>query len=118
MTTNISESMNATLVKVRELPITAFVNEIRLLCQRWFFERRNKAKDFTSKMSKDVEKKLEKRRDRAQIMDVSCLNFFYLSFILIMLQYYINCMEIKKNRTNFSFPVPVLIFSHNDIAAI
>ena len=76
MTTNISESMNAALVKVRELPITAFVNEIRLLCQRWFFERRSKAKDFTSKMSKDVEKKLEKRRDRAQIMDVSCLNFF------------------------------------------
>ncbi|KAL5576621.1 hypothetical protein UlMin_018320 [Ulmus minor] len=58
MTTNISESMNAALVK------------IRLLCQRWFFERRNKAKDFTSKMSKDVEKKLEKRRDRAQIMDI------------------------------------------------
>ncbi|KAL5554064.1 hypothetical protein UlMin_041465 [Ulmus minor] len=69
MTTNISKSMNAALVKVRELPITAFVNEIRLLCQRWFFERRNKAKDFTSKMSKDVEKKLEKRRDGAQIMD-------------------------------------------------
>ncbi|KAL5581631.1 hypothetical protein UlMin_014073 [Ulmus minor] len=32
MTTNISESLNAVLVKVRELPITAFVNEIRLLC--------------------------------------------------------------------------------------
>ncbi|KAL5576113.1 hypothetical protein UlMin_017812 [Ulmus minor] len=104
MTTNISESMNAALVKVRELPITAFVNEIRLLCQRWFFERRNKAKDFTSKMSKDVEKKLEKRRDRAQIMDVSCLNFFYLSFILIMLQYYINCMERKKKPYKFFFP--------------
>lgn len=102
MMNNIFESMNAALLKVRELPITAFVNEIRLLCQRWFFERRNKAKDFTSKMSKDVEKKLEKRRDRAQIMDVSCLTFFfYLSFILIMLKYYINCMERKKKRTNF-----------------
>ncbi|KAL5576769.1 hypothetical protein UlMin_018468 [Ulmus minor] len=32
MTTNISESMNAVLVKVRELPITTFINEIRLLC--------------------------------------------------------------------------------------
>ncbi|KAL5556423.1 hypothetical protein UlMin_038659 [Ulmus minor] len=39
MTTNISESLNAVLVKVRELPITAFVNEIRLLCQKWFHER-------------------------------------------------------------------------------
>ncbi|KAL5568441.1 hypothetical protein UlMin_025016 [Ulmus minor] len=36
MTTNISESFNAVLVKVRELPIIAFVNEVRLLCQRWF----------------------------------------------------------------------------------
>ncbi|KAL5575150.1 hypothetical protein UlMin_016849 [Ulmus minor] len=43
MTTNISESLNAVLVKVRELPITAFVNEIRLLCQKWFHERRTKA---------------------------------------------------------------------------
>ena len=37
MTTNISESMNVVLVKVRELPITAFVNEIRLMCQKWFY---------------------------------------------------------------------------------
>ncbi|KAL5580372.1 hypothetical protein UlMin_012814 [Ulmus minor] len=42
MTTNISESLNAVLVKVREFPITAFVNEIRLLCQKWFHERRTK----------------------------------------------------------------------------
>lgn len=71
MTMNISESMNAVLVKVRELPITTFVNEIRLLCQKWFYERRNKASDYTSIMSKVVEKKLEKRRDQAQKMDVS-----------------------------------------------
>ncbi|KAL5580252.1 hypothetical protein UlMin_012694 [Ulmus minor] len=32
MTMNILESLNAVLVKVRELPITAFVNEIWLLC--------------------------------------------------------------------------------------
>ncbi|KAL5549338.1 hypothetical protein UlMin_004569 [Ulmus minor] len=43
MTTNISESLNAVLVKVRELPITALVNEIWLLCQKWFHERRTKA---------------------------------------------------------------------------
>ncbi|KAL5544652.1 hypothetical protein UlMin_008436 [Ulmus minor] len=70
MTTNISESMNAVLVKVRELPITTFVNEIRLLCQKWFYERRNKAKDCTSKMSTDMEKKLERRRDQAQVIDI------------------------------------------------
>ena len=46
------------------------------------------------------------------------LDFFYLSFILIMLQYYINCMERKKKRTNFFFPIAVLICFHYEIAAI
>ena len=63
MTTNIFESMNAVLVKVRELPIIAFVNKIRLLCQKWFYKHRNKLKDCKSKMSTDIEKKLERRRD-------------------------------------------------------
>ncbi|KAL5549095.1 hypothetical protein UlMin_004326 [Ulmus minor] len=72
MTTNISESFNAVLVKVRELPITAFVNEVRLLCQRWFQQRRTKANGCSSRMSTDVENKLEQRRDRAQTMDVIC----------------------------------------------
>ncbi|KAL5582889.1 hypothetical protein UlMin_015331 [Ulmus minor] len=72
MTTNISESLNAVLVKVRELPITALVNEIRLLCQKWFHERRTKAAGCTTMMSKDVEMKLEGRKDRAQAMGVIC----------------------------------------------
>ncbi|KAL5576595.1 hypothetical protein UlMin_018294 [Ulmus minor] len=70
MTTNISESMNVVLVKVRELPITTFVNDIRLLCEKWFYDRRNKAKNCTRKMSTDVEKKLERRRDQAQVIDI------------------------------------------------
>ncbi|KAL5580370.1 hypothetical protein UlMin_012812 [Ulmus minor] len=68
MTTNISESLNAVLVRVRELPITAFVNEIRLLCQKWFHECRTKAGGCSSMMSKDVEMKLEQRKDRAQVI--------------------------------------------------
>ncbi|KAL5558468.1 hypothetical protein UlMin_034679 [Ulmus minor] len=72
MTTNISKSLNAVLVKVRELPMTAFVNEIRLLCQKWFHERRTKAACCTTMMSKDVETKLEERKDRAQAMGVIC----------------------------------------------
>ncbi|KAL5560536.1 hypothetical protein UlMin_036747 [Ulmus minor] len=36
MTTNISESLNAMLVKVRELPITAFVNEVICVDQYTF----------------------------------------------------------------------------------
>lgn len=68
--------MNATLAKVRKLLITAFVNEIHLMCQKWFYERRNKAKDWTTKMSTDVEKKLKRRRDQAQVMDISCTHIF------------------------------------------
>ncbi|KAL5554833.1 hypothetical protein UlMin_037069 [Ulmus minor] len=73
MTTNISESFNAVLVKVRELPITTFINEVRLLCQRWFHQRRTKSSGCSSRMSSDVENKLEQRRDRAQTMAVSVL---------------------------------------------
>ena len=76
MTTNISESMNAALVKVRELPITAFVNEIWLLYQKWLYKCRNKVKDCTSKISTDVEKKLERRQDQVQVMDISCTHIF------------------------------------------
>ena len=77
MTTNISESMNTALVKVREIPITTFVNEIHLMCKKWFYKRHNKAKYCTSKMSTDVEKKLEIRRDQTQVMDVSGRYIFF-----------------------------------------
>ena len=77
MTTNISESLNAMLVKVREFSITAFVNEIRLLCQKWFHECHTKAGGYSSMMSKDVETKLEQRKDRAQAMGVSFLMSLY-----------------------------------------
>ena len=71
MTTNIFESLNAVLVKFKELHITAFVNEIRLLYQKWFHKHRTKARNCTSRISKDVETKLEQRREHAQVMDVS-----------------------------------------------
>ena len=71
MTTNISELLNVVLVKVRELPITAFLNEIQLLCKKWFHECCTKVGGCNSRMLKDVETKLEQRRDRAQVMDVS-----------------------------------------------
>ena len=82
MTTNISESLNTALVKVRELSITVFVNEIRLLCQKWFHERLTKAVGCSSRMSKDVETKLEKRRDHAQSMDVSFLMLLYINQVI------------------------------------
>ncbi|KAL5544810.1 hypothetical protein UlMin_008594 [Ulmus minor] len=39
MTTNISEYINAILVKERNLPVTALAEEMRSLVQRWHYER-------------------------------------------------------------------------------
>ena len=82
MTTNISESLNAMMVKVKELPITAFVNEVRLLLQKWFHEWRTKAGCCSSRMSKDVETKLAQRRDREQSMDVRFLMLLYIKQVI------------------------------------
>ncbi|KAL5555972.1 hypothetical protein UlMin_038208 [Ulmus minor] len=43
MTTNISECINAILLKERELPVTALAEEMRSLVQRWHYERRTEA---------------------------------------------------------------------------
>ncbi|XP_050941311.1 uncharacterized protein LOC127149569 [Cucumis melo] len=42
ITTNISESMNSTLKKQRELPVMGLLESIRSLIQKWFYERRTK----------------------------------------------------------------------------
>ena len=41
ITTNISESLNSTMLKSRELPICSMLEVLRMMLQRWFFERRN-----------------------------------------------------------------------------
>ena len=43
MTTNISESLNSAMLKARELPICSMLEVLRMMLQRWFFERRNEA---------------------------------------------------------------------------
>ncbi|XP_038704741.1 uncharacterized protein LOC120000684 [Tripterygium wilfordii] len=65
LTTNIAESMNAALRDMRGLPITALVEQLRSLIQRWFHERRTKAASITSQLCKKVEKKMTKRNERA-----------------------------------------------------
>ncbi|KAL5580416.1 hypothetical protein UlMin_012858 [Ulmus minor] len=55
MTTNISECINAILVKERELPITAFAEEMRSLVQRWHYERRTEADKCKMKLTPSAE---------------------------------------------------------------
>ncbi|XP_050935686.1 uncharacterized protein LOC127144160 [Cucumis melo] len=46
MTTNISESLNSTMLKARELLICLMFKILRMMLQRWFFERRNEADNY------------------------------------------------------------------------
>ncbi|XP_050941587.1 uncharacterized protein LOC127149758 [Cucumis melo] len=41
MTTNIFENLNSTMLKARELSICSMLKVLRIMLQRWFFERRN-----------------------------------------------------------------------------
>ncbi|KAL5544562.1 hypothetical protein UlMin_008346 [Ulmus minor] len=55
MTTNISECINAILVKERELPITALAKEMRSLVQRWHYERHTEVDKCKTKLMPSAE---------------------------------------------------------------
>ncbi|KAA0047537.1 MuDRA-like transposase [Cucumis melo var. makuwa] len=52
MTTNIAESMNSILKEPRDLPIASFLEHVRALLQRWFWERREEGIKVTSTLTK------------------------------------------------------------------
>ncbi|KAL5540495.1 hypothetical protein UlMin_043089 [Ulmus minor] len=55
MTTNISECINAILLKERELPVTALTEEIRSLVQRWHHERWTEAKKCKTRLTPSLD---------------------------------------------------------------
>ncbi|XP_050942634.1 uncharacterized protein LOC103484010 [Cucumis melo] len=55
MTTNISESLNSAMLKVRELPICSMFEVLRIMLQRWFFERREVADYQVTDFTKTIE---------------------------------------------------------------
>ncbi|KAL5562648.1 hypothetical protein UlMin_032395 [Ulmus minor] len=55
MMTNISECINAILVKERELPVTALVEEMRSLVQRWHYERWTEAEKCKTRLTPSAE---------------------------------------------------------------
>ncbi|KAL5558548.1 hypothetical protein UlMin_034759 [Ulmus minor] len=55
ITTNISECINAILVKERELPVTALAEEMRSLVQRWHYERRTEAEKCKTRLTPSAE---------------------------------------------------------------
>ena len=55
MTTNISESLNSAMLKARELPICSMLEVLRMMLQRWFFERRNEVDYQVTDFMKTIE---------------------------------------------------------------
>ncbi|KAL5549646.1 hypothetical protein UlMin_004877 [Ulmus minor] len=61
MTTNISECINAILVKERELLVTALAKEMRCLVQRWHYERRTEVEKCKTKLTPSIEASLSEQ---------------------------------------------------------
>ncbi|KAL4028716.1 hypothetical protein IC575_011926 [Cucumis melo] len=63
MTTNITESMNSILKEPRDLPIASFLENVRVLLQCWFWERREEGIKVTSTLTKWVKLVIQKKQE-------------------------------------------------------
>ncbi|KAA0045018.1 MuDRA-like transposase [Cucumis melo var. makuwa] len=71
MTTNIAESMNSILKEPRDFPIASFLENVRALLQRWFWERREEGIKVTSTLTKWAELVIQKKQEGALTMKVN-----------------------------------------------
>ncbi|KAL0555836.1 hypothetical protein IC582_004337 [Cucumis melo] len=76
MTINRAESMNSILKEPRDLPIASFLEHVRALLQRWFWERREEGIKVTSTLTKWAELVLQKKQERALIMKVNPIDCY------------------------------------------
>ncbi|KAA0067351.1 MuDRA-like transposase [Cucumis melo var. makuwa] len=76
MTTNIAESMNSILKEPRDLPIASFLEYVRALLQRWFWERREEGIKVTSTLTKWEELVIQKKQEGALTMKVNPINCY------------------------------------------
>ncbi|XP_022145141.1 uncharacterized protein LOC111014656 [Momordica charantia] len=78
MTTNIVESVNALFRHARKLPVTALLDHIRGVLQRWFYERRTLASSRQSTLSDYAEEMIAEASDNARrhiVMNIDQFNF-------------------------------------------
>ncbi|XP_016900529.2 uncharacterized protein LOC107990935 [Cucumis melo] len=74
MTTNISESLNSAMLKARELPICSMLEVLRMMLQRWFFERKNEVDYQMTDFTKTVKGILREQIERSRLMKVNPVN--------------------------------------------
>ncbi|KAL0534590.1 hypothetical protein IC582_028881 [Cucumis melo] len=76
MTTNIAESMNSILKEPRDLPIASFLENVRALLQRWFWEHREEDIKVTSTLTKWTELVIQKKQEGALTMKVNPIDCY------------------------------------------
>ncbi|KAL0533306.1 hypothetical protein IC582_030119 [Cucumis melo] len=76
MTTNIAESMNSILKQPRDLPIASFLEDVRALLQRWFWEHREEGIKVTSTLTKWAELVIQKKQEGALTMKVNPIDCY------------------------------------------
>ncbi|TYK01458.1 MuDRA-like transposase [Cucumis melo var. makuwa] len=76
MTTNIAESMNSILKEPRDLPIASFLEYVRALLQRWFWECREEDIKVTSKLTKWAKLVIQKKQEGALTMKVNPIDCY------------------------------------------
>ncbi|TYJ97630.1 MuDRA-like transposase [Cucumis melo var. makuwa] len=68
--------MNSILKEPRDLPITSFLEHVRALLQRWFWERREEGIKVTSTLIKWAELVIQKKQERALTMKVNPIDCY------------------------------------------
>ncbi|KAL4022715.1 hypothetical protein IC575_016459 [Cucumis melo] len=76
MTTNIAESMNSILKEPRDLPIASFLENVRALLQRWFWERREEGIKVTYTLTKWAELVIQKKQEGDLTMKVNPIDCY------------------------------------------
>ncbi|KAL0549171.1 hypothetical protein IC582_013652 [Cucumis melo] len=76
MTTNIVESMNSILKEPRDFPIASFLENVRALLQRWFWDRREEGIKVTSTLTKWTELVIQKKQEGALTMKVNPIDCY------------------------------------------
>ncbi|XP_073152970.1 uncharacterized protein [Henckelia pumila] len=71
MTSKNADSMNALLKSQREYPITALIEHIRSVMQKWFYERLEEAKACMTQLTPKFEEILRKTLDASSILKVN-----------------------------------------------
>nr|XP_016474020.1 PREDICTED: uncharacterized protein LOC107795828 [Nicotiana tabacum] len=105
LTTNLVESMNSMLLKVREIPILIMLDFIQEKLGEWFYERRKKANETFHKISIWAEEEMTKKMDLACKMLVFNLdsilfriNSEKIEFIVDLKKRTCDCLEFQLDE--------------------